>query len=360
MSSTVCKRYAATIMASNKLILLVFACISVILTYVCWHYRPLIPILYNSRVFDTKFNRTFINQSLWMNVSHGQQNNLIIGAGMNLHIKSLYRFSKSARSSCHHCTIILILTHDGVHSDDFKLLAEIFNLQLLTYEDLAVVRTEKAFQTMVVHGRRWIIFNDYLRKQETLGKTFDNVFFSDVRDTVFQRNVFDYMDALGDGLYAFLEDAQVSIATQNINAHWVKTCYDEQTLQIIGNKSVSCSGTVLGTWKAIMAYLSIMTSELLSRSDACLTTAGNDQGIHNYIIHRVAPPGIKIHMIPHETGFVGTLGVTTWLKRNKFGLVLNMKKEIYAVVHQLDRSSQLNTQYDKEYHILPDDILNIK
>jgi hypothetical protein len=168
------------------------------------------------------------------------------------------------------------------------------------------------------------------------------------------------MDALGDGLYAFLEDAQVSIATQEVNARWIKTCYDEQTLQTIGNKSVSCSGTVLGSWSAIIAYLSTMTSELLSRSDACLTIAGNDQGIHNFIIHKASLPGMKIHIIPHETGFVGTLAIPTWLKRNKFGLVLNMKKEIYAVVHQLDRSSQLNSQYDHEYQILPDDVLNIK
>ena len=103
-----------------------------------------------------------------------------------------------------------------------------------------------------------------------------------------------------------------------------------------------------------------MTSELLNQSDACLTITGSDQGIHNYIIRKATLPNTKIYFISHETGFVGTLAIPKWLKRNKFGLVLNKKEEIYAVVHQLDRSSQLNSQYDKEYHILPDDVLNIK
>ena len=177
ISSTVYKRYTDTTMTSKKVILLILICVSCLFTYAYLYWTPVGPIGTNTRVFNIRLNKTILNHSLFINISHAEQNNLIMGSATNLHINSLYRFSRSARSSCHHCTIILLLTHHGVHSDDFKLLAKVFNLQLITYEDLASARTEKAFQTMEIHGRRWIIFNDYLRKQEKLGKTFDNVFF---------------------------------------------------------------------------------------------------------------------------------------------------------------------------------------
>lgn len=349
-------------------ILLVFAYILGILTCVYWHLPLLTPFLSNSKIFDqtlisfphnTGF-KAFTKKSLALNISHGQENNLIMGAALNIPLKEVYRFSRSARYSCHYCTIILLVSNSSAHTYDFKLLADVFNLELIIYENFLTMRKEKAFQIMEIHSRRWILYNDYLQNQEKLGKIFDNVFFSDVRDSVFQTNVFNHMDIRGDGLYAFLEDGQVSIAKQISNAEWIKACYGNQTLQTMGNKSISCSGTVLGSWSAIITYLRTMTSQLLTQSNACLRSTGNDQGIHNFIVHEATLPSTKIHMIPHETGFVGTVGLPNWLKRNKFGLVLNTKMEVYAVVHQLDRSRQLISQYDHEFQVLSDGVLNKK
>lgn len=293
-------------------------------------------------------------------VPYDLQNNLVMDAAIKIDLQTLYRFSKSARLSCNKCTIVLLVDRHTAQNNDYQLLANVFKLTSVIYETLAIKHAEMAFRSTSIHTKRWIIFHDYLQNLLKLGTSFDNVFFCDVSGTIFQTNVFVYMESRGEGLYAFMEDVNISIGKQTVNSDWIKTCYSQETLQAVHNNSISCSGTALGSWSAIVAYLSSMKAQILSRSDACLRSDGNDQGIHNYIVHNRIIPNTTVYYIPHENGFVGTVGLPNWLNRNKFGLVLNANKEIYAVVHQLNRSPQLLSQFDRQFHILSDDILNKK
>ena len=47
------------------------------------------------------------------------------------------------------------------------------------------------------------------------------------------------------------------------------------------------------------------------------------------------------------------MGTTTWVYRNKFGLVLNKDEQVYSVLHQFDHSKQLKRQMEQEYQIFP-------
>lgn len=294
------------------------------------------------------------------NAHHELQNNLIIGAATGMSLSTLHRFISSARASCNLCTITLIVDNQSLSSEDIRLLASVFNVILISYDGLLQIKSYETLRIASIKSLRWPVFLTYFQNLEKNGYAFDNVFLCDVVDTIFQTNVFTHMNSRGDGLYAFMEDAQMPIFKQYINALWIKTCFGEEALRDIGNNSISCSGTVLGSWSAIIAYLSKMTSQFLTRSSACLEIGGNDQGVHNFIIHKKLIPNIEIYLIPHETGFVGTVGVSQWLKRNKFGFVLNKKGEIYAVVHQLNRSPQLEMQYSRIYHTLSEDVLDKK
>ena len=102
-----------------------------------------------------------------------------------------------------------------------------------------------------------------------------------------------------------------------------------------------------------MRYLSLMESELRVKPQC------NDQGIHNYLLYYRLNDSSTIR-ISHERGFVGTMGTTTWVVRNKFGLVLNKDDEVYSVLHQFDHSKQLKKQMDEEYQIFPKEILRLK
>ena len=305
-------------------------------------------------------SNSFAYQSKPPRVYHELQNNLILGAAMDIHINVLHRFTRSARSSCNTCTIGLLVNNHTAQSEDIILLTRVFRVTLIIFETFLIDDSESALRATDIHTKRWIIFYHYLQNRVKMKQAFDNVLLCDVSDTIFQTNIFSHMDARGDGLYAFMEDAGVSIARQVVNADWIRICYGAEELQRIGNRSISCSGTVLGSWPAAVAYLSTMRAQFISRSRACLGYLGNDQGIHNYIVHNSIVPNTVVYRIPHETGFVGTVGLPSWLKRNKFGLVLNANKDIYAVVHQLNRSPQLLSQYDREYQMLPDSILDKK
>ncbi|CAF1458171.1 unnamed protein product [Rotaria magnacalcarata] len=293
-------------------------------------------------------------------VNHELQNNLILGAAVGLHLSVLHRFVQSARTSCNLCTITLLVHDFSMRSDDFRLLSDVFHVVLIPYQQFLLSNKHETFVMTAIYSQRWTIFSSYLQTLQNEGKAFDNVFICDVSDTVFQANVFKHMNTMGDGLYVFLEDIHFRISEQKINANWIKACYGQQMLQQIGNKSISCSGTVLGSWPAIITYLSAMAAQFLTRSRACLRIVGNDQGVHNFIIYNGLIPDTKIYLMPHETGFVGTLALPKWLKRNKFGYILNSRSEIYAVVHQINRSPQLLAQFNRVYQTLPDDVLNRK
>ncbi len=340
-----------------------------ILTSNYWYwtsFTPASPILTKSNTilinFDQnkRFENIQVKQSMSHKLTYELQNNLIMGTAINLGLDILYRFTRSARSSCNTCTIVLLMNIQTVNTTDIQLLASVFNVTLIKHETFVPRHKEKAFHHTYIHTNRWFIYYDYLQDLEKIGKAFDNVFFCDVGDTIFQTNVFSHMNSRGDGLYAFMEDINTTIANQTSNAHWIKACYGEQMLQTMGNKPIICSGTVLGSWSAIIPYLATMISQFKSRPDDCIFYLGNDQGIHMFIVHHSLVPNTTIYLISHETGFVGTVGLPMWLKRNKFGLILNANMEIYAVVHQLNRSPQLLSQYGQEYHILPDDVLDKK
>ena len=85
----------------------------------------------------------------------------------------------------------------------------------------------------------------------------------------------------------------------------------------------------------------------------------NDQGVHNYLVYYKLSNASAIR-IPHETGFLGTLGTTQWVYRNHYGLIVNENRQVYSVVHQFDHSKQVKQQIDREYQLLPKEILLLK
>lgn len=309
-------------------------------------------------------SKTLINtqepHSVVAKVSHERQNNIIMSAATNMDTHDLYRFIRSARSTCNNCSIVLLVNGDVAGNENVQILVETYKVTLIDEGATVGKRKEEPFHKTGIWNKRWVIFYDYLQTLEANGTSFDNVFICDLRDTIFQTNVFAHMDTYGNGVYAFLEDVKWTIGSQEVNAAWIKICYGETMLQAMYNKSISCSGTVLGSRSAMMAYLSSMYSQMMNQSDNCLRSIGSDQGIHNFIVYNVVIPETTVYYVSHETGFVGTTGLPDWLKRNKFGLVLNANKSIYAVVHQLNRSPELLAQYKHEYQMLPDDVLNKK
>jgi len=288
------------------------------------------------------------------------QRNLIITAAVNANLLSMYRFTRSVRSTCSFCTLVMIINKFTMSNNDFQELADVYSIIYISEEDYFPAKLKAQRPDITgIYTSRWIIIKNFLMSLQTEGVIFDNVFACDSFDTIFQKDIFAFMTNYNSGLYVFMEDVRMTIGTCPINSGWIKGCYGDAELKRLHSKSISCSGTVLGTWSAMISYLSVMESEFLATPAAC-KDSGIDQGIHNYIIYNNKIPNTTIHQISHEFGFVGTLGYAQWLKRNQFGLVLNANGSIYAVIHQWNRSKQMITQFAREYQLIPANIRNKK
>jgi hypothetical protein len=305
---------------------------------------------------DSKQSNTSSMKKYTHSLSISLQHNLVITAAVNSGLEAIYRVARSVRASCPFCTLVMIVSHSQMQDKNLKELTDLYSIVYISYDEYFPVHL-KAYQSDIkhVHSTRWLIIHNYLLTLQTKRVIFDNVFVCDSHDSLFQTNVFAYMTDYTPGLYAFIEDVGMTIGKCSTNRMWIKICYDDAEVEHLFNKSISCSGTVLGTWSAMMSYLAVMESQILSTPVACKNNHGSDQGVHNYIIHNRKIPNVTIHHISHEYGFVGTLAHAQWLKRNQFGLVLNTNRSVYAVIHQWNRSHKMIEQLQREYHVIPEE-----
>jgi hypothetical protein len=130
-------------------------------------------------------------------------------------------------------------------------------------------------------------FARYIRYGELLRdalEPYERVMFSDVGDVLFQADPFVGLPA-GE-LLLFLEDERTTIGASPANALWIEQLYGAAVLDRHRSKSISCSGTTIGSHAAICDYLERMLwegrPELASRMGRY---RGYDQGIHNVLLH---------------------------------------------------------------------------
>jgi len=134
------------------------------------------------------------------------------------------------------------------------------------------------------------------------------VLITDMRDTIFQRNPFGPEAPPVTGLQVFQE--HYTIRTTHWLVDWpVGDCkgvhYDEPML---------CSGTTIGTRKAMLDYLSLMHTEMNTWMNTtkccCFDTNGDDQSMHNYLYYSGMLQNVDggVHAITNRMGLVHTVG----------------------------------------------------
>ncbi|CAF1231000.1 unnamed protein product [Adineta ricciae] len=264
-------------------------------------------------------------------------------------LKIVYRFARSARKSCNNCHIIIFLHSKIIAEESFRQLALFYSIIFIPYDTWISSDLNIHLSSIPTVSLRWIIISQYLKRLDDIRSPYKYVFICDSRDVIFQRNIFDYVNEYEDGLFVFQETTKMNIRKCSYNSKWIKDCYGETELNLIGDHKIICAGTILGSWKAIMNYLSIVEQVTSQRYQQC-----NDQGIHNHIVYRDKINNTKIHIISHEHGFVGTLGYSATFKRNQFGLILNENEQVYAVIHQFDRNKQITEQLEIQYQLWTD------
>ncbi len=188
---------------------------------------------------------------------------------------------------------------------------------------------------------RYFLYLDFLRASS--GR-FGRILLTDVRDVVFQRDPMDR--PWPDGLNVALEDPRMTVGRCPYTARWLAGHLGQAALDMIADRPISCSGTILGSHEAVLRYLEALAALLLPFNPG-KHMAGYDQGVHNHLLHAGRLDPVTCH---DNAGPILTLGH----KRETppidvRGDILNDAGEPAVMVHQYDRMEGLFRHVRKRF-----------
>ena len=173
----------------------------------------------------------------------------------------------------------------------------------------------------------------YLDFLLTEGAAYDRVFLTDVGDVLFQDDPF--ARAPAGELVVAMEDPRATIASCPSNSRWILNLYGEDALAQLGPRPISCSGTTLGTRRAMLGYLDVLLAQAHPEALRKLPagTRGHDQGMHNALLHTGRLPGA---VASGNGEFVLTIGHVpdADLDLRADGIALAGQDRLPPVVHQ--------------------------
>jgi len=176
-----------------------------------------------------------------------------------------------------------------------------------------------------IYSARQFVLRRFLQRNPCHGK----VLLSDVRDVVLQGDPFAESFA-GDVLFA-AEDKKIEDC--RINSAWISQAYGQDVLRVLRSRTVTCAGTVLGSYIGILRYLDLMCAELKSHPKQ-----ETDQGIHNFIAWGLSPIGMAVDL---SNGVVATLDQIDAERVTFEDGMVRLDGHAPPIVHQWDRQDHL-------------------
>ena len=182
-------------------------------------------LLINQNICISSFNLSSINK----NNKEECKKNLLLGAIEKypwIKIKAFFiSFIKANFKNCD-CVIF----YRNINEDTLNKLK---SLGIITYE------IPKQYEGMKINNVRYKVYQDYLIDKLD---EYRMVFHSDIRDTFFQKDVFQFYKKKYSFIGIALEDRNF---TNRNNELWMKKQYGNQIFEEIKNKTIICSGTIL-------------------------------------------------------------------------------------------------------------------
>ena len=249
--------------------------------------------------------------------------NLVIAAAVGLQVDQITLFIKSLRKYYNDDICFVIGQNDN-------------QLEKELLKNRVIIIKTKIYKKSI-QFKRYEIFLNFLEN-----KNYKNILCCDSRDIYFQSNPFDY-NYKGE-INFFLEDRKIKDCPYNSN--WIIKTYGKIVYDSIANKTILCSGTVLGSYKKIKEYLHLITNNISKfrykrRLKYSLTFRvdpegrGCDQGHANYLVHKDL---IKnLHFYTNSEGPFATVFYLKKISFNKKFELVNSLNEPYTVVHQYDK-----------------------
>lgn len=259
-------------------------------------------------------------------------NNLVIGTAVGYDWNFVMFFVSSFR--LHNKTDDLVLLMDNVDSQTAGWL-HTFNVK--------AVRFNPATYRGSIANTRFIEYLIYLSKNK-----YSNVLLCDVRDIIFQSNVFENVQQES-YLFFFKEDAAFKIKDNTPTKQWITDFYGEEITAAIDNNSIICSGTIMGDYNSILEFLYLFVEEFNTLSEEKQKLFA-DQGILNKMAYTGAFKDLPV-VLKDNGDIVATLCLTLEKTLEKSGsdkLYIDFREDRIklnqytpSVIHQFDRSKTL-------------------
>ncbi len=261
--------------------------------------------------------------------------NLVIAAAVGFKVDQLTLFIKSLRKY-YNGDICFIIGHNDHNVEN----------ELKKYQTI-IVKTK--IYKKAIQFKRYEIFLKFLEN-----KNYNNILCCDSRDIYFQSDPFNF-DYKGE-INFFLEDKKINECP--FNSNWIIKTYGKEIFDSIGDKTILCSGTVLGSYKKIKEYLSLMKNNIskfkYKKKFKYLLTLridpegrGCDQGHANYLVHKNLIR--NIHCYSNSSGPFATVFYLKKITFDKNSRLLNSSGNPYLLVHQYDKRWE---EFSKQVEII--------
>ena len=216
-----------------------------------------------------------------------------------------------------------------------------FTRDALIKNNVEILPIPDEFKNSLIVNARWQIYKKFLDER---GKNYGQVLVTDVRDVIFQGDIFSKYENFSDYLGYAVEEGNIRpIDKEPVDWIWIKNFFGEDTANKLADKPAICAGTAIGTVKEAKIFFSAQW-EMLKKS----ISWGDDQAVMNYLVYEKLLPIENLIKIDTQTGEILTLALTD-NPATKENFILRGNGEIPAVVHQYDRHKNLAELVNKIY-----------
>lgn len=249
--------------------------------------------------------------------------NLILTAAFGFGVPQLEFFIKSLRKYYTDDICFVIGIKDNAIEEELK-----------KYNCIII---KKKINKKDIQLKRYEFFLEFLKD-----KDYNNVLCCDSRDIYFQANPFDFN--YKDSINFFLEDQKIKDCPHNSN--WIIKTYGKSGFNEVSNKTILCSGTVLGSLVKMREYLTLMKDKistvkykralryvLLLKRDP--VARGSDQGHANYLVNTSHIKGCAFYS--NSEGPVATVYYLKKIIFDEHSRLLSNNNKPYLIVHQYDK-----------------------
>ena len=192
-------------------------------------------------------------------------------------------------------------------------------------------------------------FRNFKRYIDLHGDDYEQIFITDTRDVIFQRDVFECFKERKNflGYSTEADDIRGSRTGYRVNYNWIKDNFGKEAADKLLDKKIICAGgAVIGTPREVQIFLEKLLSKNFSSEKIAF-----DQAAFNYIIHNNLLPIENLIENDVESGeiFSMELYINLYPINIRNGKILRGDGGVPAVVHQYDRRQELIQIIDKIY-----------